>query len=67
MLTNDTKKIISYLDDYKKIKSFRSLELLYKYLNGIQNNYEIISNTLNNNSDHLNFINPFIIVIILYV
>ena len=62
MLTNDTKKIISYLDDnnYKKIKSFRSLELLYKYLNGIQNNYEIINNTLNHNSDHLNFINPFI-------
>ena len=68
MLTNDTKKNISYLDgnNYKKMRSFRSLELLYKYLNGIQNNYEIISNTLNHNSDHLNFINPFISEKIIY-
>ena len=62
MLTKDSNNIIKFLNKEHKntISTSNELKSLYKYFNGIQNNYEVVNNVLNHNNDHIILDNPFI-------
>ena len=62
MFTKDSLSIQKYIEQNSKLpkNGFHELKLLYKYLNEIQNPYEVIKTNINDNKKHLHFTNPFI-------